>query len=245
MIHCVFFFFSVRRQSEKIIVPAAGTSDATPAAAAKGPAYKRFARKLCCGGPRRPPAVGKVTSPSDGRAAKCWAAVWKRRPRMCGRCCAGRDRVADGRPKPVAVVRAPAAAAVAAGGGGRFRRWWRESRLCGCRRGKRPKKLAPSSTSSSRSVGALGIAPPNVRLPPSGGKLKRWLCCCCACCAVPKFVRRLCCCCTCCGCRKPGGGGGGDDAHNRRKSTDNAQRPSLFACTGCCTVSRPYLYYNL
>lgn len=222
----VFRFVSTRRQSEKIIVPADVPSRAAETAASsttKDPAYKRFARKLCgggagCGGGRRRPTKASSVAAADSRSSKCWTAVWKRRPRWCGgpRCC-GRKRKDAGRPT------AAVAAAGAAEAGDRRPQWWRRCKPCWCC-GKRKKRLGASSDS----VGVLGISPPSADT--FCGKFKRRLCCCCGCCVVPKFFRRLCCCCPCCG------GSGKRPDVPKSKSADT-QRPSLFKCTGCCTVS--------
>lgn len=230
-----FSFFRYCRPSEKIIMPAEVQRTAEPAAN-KDPAYKRYARKLCGGGDDgrggRRPAVGHV-SPStaaDGRASKCWAAVWKRRTPPCGQCC-GCKRTS-----------AVTASAVDTISGGRQRSQWLRrcsDKLCCCcgkRMATKRKKLttvAAVSSSSDHSVGALGIAPPTISADTFCGKFKRRLrrcCCCCGwCCgwcAVPKFVKRICCCCTRCR---------GKTATTKRKSADSQQR-SLFKCTGCCTV---------
>ncbi|XP_022178813.1 mucin-5AC-like [Myzus persicae] len=216
------------RPSEKIIVPAEAPRSAEPAT--KDPAYKRYARKLCGGGNDggrggRRPTLGHVSPPTvtDGRMSKCWAAVWKRRPRPCGQCC--------GRKRSASVM---ASTAEAASGGRRRLQWWRRcgDKMCCCR-GKRTainkKKLAIAASSSDHSVGALGIAPPTMAADTLCGKLKRRMrrcCCCCGwCCgwcAVPKFVKRICCCCR------------GKSATPKSKSADSQKR-SLFKCTGCCT----------
>ncbi|XP_060843909.1 protein stum [Rhopalosiphum padi] len=227
------------RPSEKIIVPAEVPRSAE-AVTTKDPAYKRYARKLCGGGgggsgsgggrSGRRPTVGHV-SPSiaaaaDGRASKCWAAVWKRRPRPCGQCCS--------RKRSTAVT---ASSAEATSEGRRHPQWWRRcsDKLCCCcgKRTNKKKLVAATSSSSDHSVGALGIAPPTVMATDTFcGKLKRQLrrCCCycswcCGWCAVPKFVKRICCCCA--GCR-------GKSTAPKRKSADSQQR-SPFKCTGCCT----------
>ncbi|CAI6355134.1 unnamed protein product [Macrosiphum euphorbiae] len=216
------------RPSEKIIGPADVPRSAEPAT--KDPAYKRYARKLCGGGDDggrggRRPTVGQVSPPAatGGRASKCWAAVWKRRPRPCGQCC--------GRKRSASVM---ASTAEAASGGRRRLKWWRRcsNKLCCCS-GKRTvtnkKKLATVASSSDHSVGALGIAPPTMAADTFCGKLKRrsrrCCCCCgwcCGWCAVPKFVKRICCCCR------------GKSATSKSKSADSQKR-SLFKCTGCCT----------
>lgn len=204
--------------------------------AVKDPAYKRFARKLCCGGKggrgrstvRKGHATSAAASAAGGRSSKCWAAVWKRRPRWsCGRFCGSKRLVAAGR--PAATVPTDTAAP-----GFRRRQWWRRwpcSSCCCCRCLGKRNKHAKLATSISSDIGALGISPPNLPPPPSAntfcGKLKRRLCCCCGPCAVPKFIRRLCCCCCCCV-------GSGAVAENTQSS--EKRRLSLFKCTGCCTV---------
>ncbi|KAL5238347.1 hypothetical protein ACI65C_005757 [Semiaphis heraclei] len=210
------------RPSEKTILPAEVPRSAE--SATKDPAYKRYARKLCGGGSGSGRGGHRPSTAADGRVSKCWAAVWKRRPRPCGKCC--------GRKRTAAVT---ASTAEAASGGRRRLQWWRRcsDKLCCCR-GKRAalnkKKLATVASSSDHSVGALGIAPPTMTTDTFCGKLKRRLrrcCCCCGwCCGwctVPKFFKRICCCC-----------GRGKSATPKSKSADSQKR-SLFKCTGCCT----------
>lgn len=229
------------RPSEKIIVPAEVPRSAE-STVTKDPAYKRYARKLCGGGGSgnggsgrsgRRPTVAHVSPPAtaaaSGRASKCWAAVWKRRPRPCGRCCDGKRSAS-----------VTASSAEVATGGRRRPQWWRRcsDKLCCCggkrRTAANKKKLAAAMSSSDHSVGALGIAPPTVTAADTFcGKLKRRLrrCCCCCCgwCAVPKFVKRICCCCR------------GKSTAPKKKSADSQQRSSPFKCTGCCTVSTSYI----
>lgn len=150
-------------------MPAEGSRPNDEPAAAKVPVYKRFARKLCGGDRRRRPAPGKETPAADGRSSKCWACLWKRRPRL----------------KKQSAAATTATATVAAGK-------QRRPRWCCCC-GKKPEKPVAAS-SSSGSTGALGIAPPTL---PSRStdtlcaKLKRRMLCCR--CAAPEFIRRLCC----------------------------------------------------
>lgn len=227
ILYCVIWWicsFYLCRPSEKTILPAEVPRSAE--SATKDPAYKRYARKLCGGGSGSGRGGHRPSTAADGRVSKCWAAVWKRRPRPCGKCC--------GRKRTAAVT---ASTAEAASGGRRRLQWWRRcsDKLCCCR-GKRAalnkKKLATVASSSDHSVGALGIAPPTMTTDTFCGKLKRRLrrcCCCCGwCCGwctVPKFFKRICCCC-----------GRGKSATPKSKSADSQKR-SLFKCTGCCTVS--------
>lgn len=148
---------------------------------------------------------------ADGRSHKRWATAWKRRPRLCGRCCQ-RKRLKTGACTQAKVARADDDV--------RKRRRWRA--CCGA---FAKRKLASSSTDGSGSIGALGIAPPAV--PPAEtffARLKRLLCCCCCCCCnVSKTgVRRVC-------CRHCSGV---DDR------PDAPKKSAPFKCSGCCVVSR-------
>lgn len=196
----------------------------------KDPAYKWFAKKLCCGGKSR---YGRSTVRKDrhvtaasvvgGRSSKCWVAVWKLRPRLsCGRFC---------RPKqPTAAVPADTPTP-----GFRRRQWcrrWLCSSYCCCCHCLNKMKKHTASISSD--IGAFGIAPPT--LPPASsmvntfcGKLKRWLCCCCGSFALPKFIRRMCCCYCCCI--------GSSAVAAKSTHSSDKRRSTLFKCTGCCMVS--------
>lgn len=223
-------------QSEKIIVPTESSRPLETPVIPKDSAYKKFARNLCGGGNRRRPitvgkktpanvaaitAIDTSTSPkANGRWSKHWPAVWKRRPRLCCQCGVKKPKVPAKVERPTTTIAKDVR---------RRQRWrqWLSCNNCSC---KRKKKLTVSRMSSSSiSVGALGIAPPTITNTFCNKLKQRLSCNCFGRCAVPNFVRKLC----FCYYRR----GGNSEKTNAPKKKSAIRRRSLFKCTGCCTVS--------
>lgn len=185
----------------------------------KYPVYKRFARRLWCNGDGNGPggkelALAATAVTTDSRPRKCWAAVWKCRPRLSNRWCYGEKKVTTdaGQPQTATTKRTVATKSPRL-------RWWQRCWGCCAFCGKRNDR---KSTSDRASVGVLGISPPAMPPPTSDtfcGKLLRWLTCRGYCHTVPRLFRRACCC---------------RALDAPKKSAD---KRSLFKCTGCCSVS--------
>ncbi|XP_050433610.1 LOW QUALITY PROTEIN: proteoglycan 4-like [Adelges cooleyi] len=150
------------RPSEKIIVP-------EPEQEPSG--CRRFANRLCCAMKCCPSSKckGKTCGCRCAAASKCWTAVWKRRPRLCGS--------------------TAAAAAAEEGTSG----WWSSLRrccccccCCCCKRNK-----ASLSENSE-----LGESTDDLLPLTFFGKLRNRLggLCCCCCAAAATCFRRCCCC---------------------------------------------------